>query len=322
MKTGRVRQKAQPPAEGSVAEPTAPEAAAPAPGLQRPAVGVQPLPATKAPSSQGIFLVFAVGVVTVIVIMVVLTLGRRPKEWVPVTRASGSWETAVTVFGPQVTVQNLWQSECAGNPTSRVRAETCIQADTGREQVVDQRDEFAYEIYYEETWSQIYQAQGIEFTVTELGGDDYWEGDRHYTVAEEVKTDTCQLTGYTVWVDNPNSTAQQQEVYLSQCEVWDRVTVQERVYDLRCQCEVIVEARLGQQTAQGEGATVNWPQPVLPDGGRTQQAFAGRVTFVGADHTITVTTDDLSQYTGYLAGQYYIGLNRKGEPVSVSRNPQ
>jgi hypothetical protein len=321
MKTGRVRQKAQAPAEG-VAAPAQPEATAPASGLQQRPVGVQPLLAAKAPSSRGIFLVFALGIVTVIVIMVIFALGRRPKEWVPVTRASGSWETTVTVFGPQATLQNLWQTECAASPTSRVRAETCVQADTGREQVVGQRDEFAYEIYYEETWSQVYQAQGIEFTVTELGSDDYWEGNRHYTVVEEVKKDTCQLTGYTVWVDNPGNTTQQQEVYLSQCEVWDRVTVSERVYGLRCQCEVIVEARLGQQAAQGEGATVNWPQPVLPGGGRTQQAFAGRVTFVGADHTITVTTNDLGQYTGYLTDQYYIGLNRKGDPVSVSRNPQ
>jgi hypothetical protein len=140
---------------------------------------------------------------------------------------------------------------------------------------------------------------------------------------EELDSGSCQYTTYTTWVDDPDDDTLEIEVYLSECEVWDHVTVYERVYDQGnwCACDVIAEVELGQEVQQGIGSSIRWPNPVVPAGGRTERAFEGTVTFQGDDYTYTTTTEDPSTYQAYLTSQYYIGLD-DGEPIRVSKNPK
>lgn len=196
-------------------------------------------------------------------------------------------------------------------------------SNTYQDRVVEDYQEFACEIYYDETWDQPYQAQGIDLSQVELGSDDWWEDNLHDTRTEQLDRDTCQLTNYAVWVTDPADASQEIEVYLSQCEVWDHVVVQERVYDqgLWCLCDVTTLVPIGQQMEQGIGAKVLWPNPDVPVGGRTQGAFKGQVTFLGGDYSYTVTTEDLNQYQEYLSSTYYIGL-KNGKPVAISKNPR
>jgi hypothetical protein len=84
---------------------------------------------------------------------------------------------------------------------------------------------------------------------------------------------------------------------------------------------VLTEVELGQQVQQGTGPSIRWPNPAVPSGGRTEQAFEGTVIFQGDDYTYTTSTDELSVYQDYLTSQYYIGLD-DGEPVRVSKNPK
>jgi hypothetical protein len=61
-----------------------------------------------------------------------------------------------------------------GKTASVVRADSsCVLRDTEqyRDNVVDEYDEYAYDIYYDETWSQVYEAQGTEFVTSQLGTD-------------------------------------------------------------------------------------------------------------------------------------------------------
>jgi hypothetical protein len=99
--------------------------------------------------------------------------------------------------------------------------------------------------------------------------------------------------------------------------------VKERVYDQKswCQCDVTTLVEIGQQTEQGTGLDIAWPNPNIPSGGRTERAFKGQATFLGDDHSYTTTTDDLAKYQDYLMSTYYIGL-RDGKPVTVSKNPK
>jgi hypothetical protein len=325
MKTGRVRKKA---------EPTTPPgeeagAATPAPKPKSPPPTTPTLPAgTTVKQPKPPYLIFGIlGAVFVcfVIVMIVMTLRGGADEWVEVTRANGSWTTTITVLGPQVKVEERWEADCTGDANGTVRVGTCIMKDTDtyQDKVVDDYEEYAYDIYYEETWDKTYQAQGTEFVVTALGGDDWWEGHLHYTLAEELDRDSCQYTDYTLWVDDPKDTSQEVEVYLAECEVWDHVVVAERVYDQRswCQCDVTTLVEMGQQSEQGSGSNVLWPNPNVPRGGSMERAFKGQVTFLGDDYTYTTTTDDLAQYQDYLTTQYFIGLN-DGKPVTVSKNPK
>ncbi len=305
MKTGRIRQKEEAPAQEPDTGVAAPAAR---PGLPFPIIGI------------------LIGVFVCIVIVLLLTLSRGgAKEWVKVTRADGEWTATMTVFGPQVKIEERWQNDCTNDPACQVRADSCILKDstTYNDKKVDEYDEYAYNLYYEETYQKVYEARGTEFTVTELKSDDWWKENFHYVRVEELDRDSCTLTNYTVWVDDPQNKSQEVEVYLSDCEVWDHITVYERVYDQKpwCQCEVTVLAQMGQQTAQGTGLDVRWPNPAVPSGGRIEQSFEGKVTFLGGDYTFTTTTRDLSQYQDYLTGQYYIGL-KDGRPVTVRKNPK
>jgi hypothetical protein len=325
MKTGRVRKKAEPatpPGEETSTATPAPRPKSPPPRTPTPPAGT----AVKQPKPP--YLIFGIlGAIFVcfVIVVIIMTLRGGADEWVEVTRANGSWTTTITVFGPQVKVEERWEADCTGDANGTVRVGTCLKKDTDtyQDRVVDDYEEYAYDIYYEETWDKTYQAQGTEFVVTALGSDDWWEGNLHYTLEEELDRNSCQYTNYTLWVDDPKDVSQEVEVYLAECEVWDHVVVAERVYDQRswCQCDVTTLVEMGQQSEQGSGSNVLWPNPNVPGSGSTERAFKGQVTFLGDDYTYTTTTDDLAQYQDYLTTQYYIGLN-DGKPVTVSKNPK
>ncbi|HSJ54138.1 MAG TPA: hypothetical protein VLC52_10385 [Anaerolineae bacterium] len=328
MKTGRVRKKEKATKPPSTQQPTTPgavtsglasgPAVSPAPGL---AAGQAPKPANGkivAGVLIGLFACFAL-------VMILFTAlgGRKADDWVPVTDARGQWTATVKIWGPRATREERWEADCRSAPQATVQPGTCILKDAQQyhDQVVDDYEEYAYNIYYEETYKQVYQAQGTEFVVTKLGTDDWWEENRHYVLEEELDIGTCEYTRYTTWVDDPDETTQEIEVYLSECEVWDHVTVNERIYEQGnwCGCDVIAVVEVGQEVQQGEGTSVRWPNPVVLAGGRTERAFRGTVTFQGDDHTYTATTGDLATYQDYLTGEYYIGL-ADGKPIRVSKN--
>jgi hypothetical protein len=319
------------PSSGWVAEP----AAGTLPEL-RPEIGAQPRPQAEIPQVSGslpqagpsrsslppgCILGLIVGVIALVVLFAVMQ-GRAARiEWVPVTQATGAWTATVNLFGPQVTSEQRWESDCTADPRGAIRAGSCILKDSGtyRDNVIDDYEEYAYDIYYEETWSQVYQAQGTEFVVTALESDDWWEGNRHFTRQEELDRDSCTYTSYTVWVDDPGDQSHEIEVYLAECEVWDHVLVSERVAEqqLWCLCDLTTLVTLGTQTGQGEGSRVLWPSASVPEGGRAEQAFQGQVTFLGGDYTYSLTTGDPAQYERYLTQPCYLGI-RNGRAVEVS----
>ena len=322
MKTGRARKKAAPPPQEPASLPSTP-ASPPAPTQPRPAPG----PAQQPPGGGIPTLPILLGLFGCLVLAAILATALgvgRTKEWVEVSRASGEWTTTVTVLGPQVSAVERWQADCLNDPNGAVRTGTCIMKDTNtyNDRVVDEYDEYAYNIYYEESYAEVYEASGAEFVVTQLKTDDWWKENLHYVLQEELDKETCQYTNYTVWIDDPQDRTQEIEVYLSGCEVWDHVTVYERVYEQSawCQCDVTTLVQVGQQIESGTGADVGWANPGVPAGGSTERAFQGQVTFLGEDYTYTVTTQDLAEYQGYLAGQYYLGI-RDGKAVAVSKNP-
>jgi hypothetical protein len=260
----------------------------------------------------------------ILILMLVLGSGGGSRAWVPASLADGSWTTSVIVFGPQVSVVETWQNQCESRGSAAVRAETCVLRDTDRyrDAVVDEYEEYAYDIYYEETTSQVYEARGTEFVLTQLGADEWWEGNRRYSREEQVDQDSCKLSTYTVWIDDPSDPTQEVETYLAQCQVWDAVTVTERVYEQApwCQCEVTSLAPMGQVSDQGSGASVRWPGSEVPLGGRAEEQFRGQVTFVADDYRYTVTTDDPDEYQQLVTGQYYIEV-RNGQPAGITANP-
>jgi hypothetical protein len=322
LKTGRVRKKAPAAAEEQAARPhTQPAPPRPAPARRTPQAAAAPKKALSGGMVGailgGLFACFAL-------VMILLTITGRPKEWVKATQTTGEWTTTVTLFGPQVTIEERWETDCRNDPNGAIRPGTCVlkATSTYNDTVVDEYDEFAYNIYYEETYGQVYEASGTEFVITQLKSDDWWKDNLHYILQEELDEDSCQYTKYTVWVDDPQDKTQEMEVYLSECEVWDHVTVSERKYEQKpwCQCDVTALVQIGQQSDTGTGSDIRWPNPAVPGGGRTEQSFQGRVTFLGDDYTYTATTDDLSQYQDYLTSPYYIGL-KDGKPVTISKNP-
>ena len=331
MKTGRVRRKGQPtppePAPDQQAAPKPP--ATPQPPPRPPKATVRPpRPGGAPPKSRPPWLILGILALVLLCILafvffVVVRSGAD--EWVEVTRANGTWTTTTTVYGPQVTVQERWETDCLNDPQATVRPGTCIlkDADTYTDKIVDDYEEYAYDIYYDETWDTTYQAQGTDFAVTTLGKDDWWEGNLHYARQEELDKGSCEYTTYSIWVDDPQDRSQEIEVYLAQCEVWDHVVVEERVYDQKrwCQCDVTTLVVIGQQSEQGTGLDVHWPDPTVPAGGRTERAFQGQVTFLGGDYSYTTTTNKLDQYRDYMQSQYYLGI-RDDKPVSISKNPK
>lgn len=336
MKTGRVRKKAQPtPPEEAPDKAAAPDKPAKKKKSKRPyrpkgssgrsVKGSGRTPPSKLSSPYWFFGIF--GAVFVVVLIFVIFMARRGRanDWVEASRAIGSWTTTATVFGPQVTIEERWEVDCTSDSGATVRVRSCVEKDTDtyRNTVVDDYEEYAYNIYYEETWDKAYETRGTVFVVTTLGSDDWWEGNLHYTREEELDKSACEYTSYTVWVDDPQNSSQAIEVYLAECEVWDHIVVEERVYDQRswCQCEITTPVEIRQQSEQGTGMNIAWPNPSVPAGGHVKRAFKGQVIFRGDDYFYTATTEDLGEYLEYLTRQYYIGL-RDGKPVTVSKNPE
>lgn len=320
MKTGRVRSKQEAPA----GEP-APEATPQEPTLVTPAPSsaAETAPAAgRAPGNRMVWVFLGVGAVIACIVLVLVLRGcGGPKEWVPASRVTGGWTTAVQVFAPQAQIRDTWQTDCESSQ-GIVQQASCELRDTGQfgNSPSSTYDEYAFNLYWEETWDKVYQAQGTDFVVTQLGGDERIEDGKRLVSQEQLKKETCQQTAYTVWVDDPQDTSQEQEVYLFECEVWNHVTVFDPLQAQWCQCQVTALVPLGVQRSEGTGLGVEWPQVRLPGGGQTEESFSGKVTFAGGDYTYTVTTTDLQQYQEYLSGQYYIAV-RNGRPTGVTTTP-
>ncbi|MFN2289616.1 MAG: hypothetical protein ACK2UC_00370 [Anaerolineae bacterium] len=327
MKTGRVRKKKKStpkpsPQKKTKSEPAKTQSRSAA-AVRRPIAGGR----HNSPSPKLLAALFfgAFGVLVLVMILINALFGRKADDWVPVTQTQGQWTTTVKIWSPQVTREERWEADCRSDPQATVQPRTCISRDTEEyeDQVVDDYEEYAYNIYYEETYERVYEPRGTEFVVTQLGTDDWWDQNLHYVLEEELDSGSCQYTAYTTWVDDPDDDTLEIEVYLAECEVWDHVIVHDRVYeqDNWCACDVITEVELGQEVQQGTGASIRWPNPAVPGGGRTEQGFEGTVIFQGDDYTYTTSTDDLSTYQDYLTSRYYIGLE-EGEPIRVSKNPE
>jgi hypothetical protein len=212
----------------------------------------------------------------------------EPVTYLPAT-AEGSWTTTVNVLA----------SEGMGESAERV---------------VDDYDEYAYNIYYEETEEKLYEAADDSFTVTQLNADEnWWEGERHYYSEEWLDKETCQYTNYTVWITDPEDTDYEIEVVLSECEVWDHVVVKERVSEAAGS-----PAIPGTLTRQGVGSAVEWPQAVAPANADIEREFEGTVIFRADGAERTVTTTDVDKYIYYVTVPHYLGLDEGGKVVRLT----
>lgn len=336
MKTGRRRKKAP---AGETPEPAPSEAAAsPAPSskptLSAPRV-VRPVAQRIKQSklSPGLIILPIFVAIIVLILAIVLCstcLGPReqPASYLPAT-VSGSWATTVEVLVPQTTVQDRFRSDCEADPNCAVIPGTCQmreREDAFSERVVDEYDDFAYSIYYEETEGKLYEASGTDFVVTRLNEDeDYWEEERHYIKEEWLDRETCQYTSFTVWITDPEDEQYEAEVVLSECEVWDHVVVKEKVYEPEAYCQtenagtMVVQETL---TQQGTGARVEWAAAIAPAGGELERAFQGDVVFSADGVTHARKVDDADQYVRYLTVPYYIGVNAEGDFLRLTDRPE
>jgi hypothetical protein len=338
MKTGRRRKKepVQEPAEQ--APPSAPEEITPSKtaqsGAKKPVAARPPL---RAPARLGRphlplgrpWLLILIALVAFVCLILLLSRACRgpgaPSTTYLPTTADGSWTTVVRLVVPQGEVRGGWRSDCEADPLCTVVPGTCDvreRADRTSERQVDDYDEYAYNIYYEETEGRLYEAVADSFVVTELNAQkDWWDGDRHYFSEEWLDTETCQYTGYTVWITDPEDKEYESEVVLSECEVWDHVVVMERVaeQDEYCQTENLgAMAVQDTLTQQGLGATVEWPRAVPPADGQLEREFEGTVTFRadGTQHTVKVT--DVDTYIRYLTVPQYLGVDEEGDVVDLT----
>ena len=322
MKTGRRRKKAETPESP---QPSPAKPARPAARTTRP----RPKRVTRRKLSPALIILpilFALIVLIVGAVICSTCLGPRakPSVYLPAT-ASGSWVTTVKVLAPELTSTERFRSDCEADAKCRVIPGTCTmreREDEFTERVVDDYDDYAYTIYYEELAEELYEAAGDSFEVTQLNADeDRWEGDLHYISQEWLDTGTCQYTNYTVWITDPQDDEDEIEVVLSECEVWDHVIVKERVYEEEEYCKTENEDMMVAQetlTRQGTGADVAWGAAVAPAGGEVEREFEGTVIFRadGVEHTAKVT--DEGQYLRYLAVPHYVGVDDEGEFIRLT----
>jgi hypothetical protein len=324
MKTGRVRKKEEAP-RPQKKEAETPKTAATAAPSPRPASSAKATPPRSTggrlvlPILLGLFLLFAC------VMVLVTILGGGADEWVEATSVRGEWITELTVLGPQVQIDPRWEQDCVDDPNGAVQAGTCTLRDTEAygETPVDEYEEYAYNIYYEETEDQTYEAKDLDFVPVALGSDDWWEDDLHYTTQEELDQESCTWTEYTVWIDDPDDSSLEIEVYLAECEVWDHVVITRREYEQAnwCDCALTSLVEVDQQSMEGSGPDLRWPVLAIPQGGSSERALSAQVTFQGDDYVYTTQTTDPDQYRDYMTGRYYIGL-RDGKAVTVSKEPK
>jgi hypothetical protein len=271
----------------------------------------------------------AVAVVLCVLVIGILMCGRscfapKAESYLPAT-AEGSWQTTVKVLVPQMVRSEGWRSDCESDPDCTVLSSTCQmrpREDKFTENKIDEYDDFAYNIYYEEEEAKIYEASGTDFAVTELNPPKDWvEDDRHYTAEEWLDEETCQYTNYTVWITDPDDATQEVEVVLSECEVWEHVVVKERIYEDEeyCQTEIVDTLTVKDTlTESGTGADVSWPSAQTPDDGELEREFKGTVIFHADDVEHTVHTDNESAYVRYVTVPHYLGLDKNGKVVSVT----
>ena len=322
MKTGRRRQKkesAPTPVEQAAEETigTVPVGTPSAVALAQP---------RRRPSIVEITLII---VVVVIAILAIVTMSRacsgpQASVYLP-AEAAGTWATTVQIMVPQIVDGQGWRTACEASGTCTVLAGTCEMRDRQdrfSEREVENYDDFAYSIYFEELTKQLYEAAGSDFSATQLNPDeDRWEGERHTVSVEWLDRETCEYTSFTVWITDPDDTSQDVEVVLSECEIWDHVVVTEKVYEREeyCQTETVQGLTvLNTLTDQGAGMAVNWPAAVQPRGGELQSQFRGEIVFRadGTEHRITVTDPDA--YVRYLTVPQYLGLDADGRVVRVT----
>jgi len=320
MKTGRRRQKDPAQIQAQEAAEAASE-----PKPQPSPVARQPAKSGRRPSIVEYVLIAVVVVIAIVVIVMITRSCSRPQAstYLP-AEAEGTWVTTLQVLAPQIVEGEGWRSACETTGNCAVVADTCEmreRRDQFSEREVENYDDYAYSIYYEELTKDLYEASGSDFTVTQLNPDeDRWEGERHYVSEEWLDVDTCEYTDYTVWITDPDDTSQEVEVVLSECEVWDHVVVKERVYEEEeyCQTETVQGmAVVDTITDEGLGSSVNWPTALRPEGGEVQSSFEGEVVFRADGTTYAVTVTDPDAYVRYLTVPYYLGLNDEGRVVRV-----
>ncbi len=256
-------------------------------------------------------------------------LGPReePATYLPAT-ADGSWITTVNALVPSVTVEERERADCEADADCTVIPGTCRMREGESdytERVVDEYDDYAYSIYYEELEDKLYEASGQRFVVTQLNPPgDWWEGERHYVSEEWLDRETCQYTNYTVWVTDPQDPEYEVEVVLAECEVWDHVVVKERVYQQAEYCRTRNLGTFEVQdtfTSRGDGSVVEWPNPALAEDGKLERAFEGTVVFRADGVRHTVKTDDEDKYVRYLTVPHYLGLDEDGDVVRLTTQP-
>jgi hypothetical protein len=321
MKTGRRRQKKEAPAtpEHVPQEPSRPKpvAAPTGAGLAR---------GRARPSIVQIAFIIVVLVIAIIAIVMMSRAcsGPQAAEYLP-AETTGSWGTTIQVLAPQIVSGEGWRSDCDASGNCTILAGTCEmqeRRDTFTEREIENYDDYAYSIYFEELTQELYEAAGDEFAVTYLNlDDDRWEGERHIVSEEWLDKETCEYTNFTVWITDPDDASDEVEVVLSECEVWDHVVVTEKVYEREeyCQTETVQGLTvLETLSEQGSGMAVDWPTAVTPQGGELQSRFEGVVLFEadGVEHTLTVSDPDA--YVRYLTVPQYLGVDDEGRVVRVT----
>ena len=83
----------------------------------------------------------------------------------PVVLVVGSLVCGRSCFGPKATPSTYLPATATGSWTTTVRL---VEQADDTEQIVDDYDEYAYNIYYEETEDELYEAAGDSFAVTQL----------------------------------------------------------------------------------------------------------------------------------------------------------
>ena len=323
MKTGRRRKKAERPEEEPISFSPTPKA----PPRSSPVAPSRPV---SRPSSRPKILPYLLvgGVVALLLCLVVgLTLfspRAKPATYLPAA-AEGSWTANVKLLVPQIISGEGWRSDCEADTACAVLPATCEmqqRRDDFTEQTVDEYDDYAYNIYYEETEEKLYEASGNGFVVTELNASEDWvEEDRHYLAEEWLDEETCQYTEFAVWITDPEDHEYDIEVLLSECEVWDHVVVKERVYeeDEYCQTETVGSLAVQDTlTQRGAGVNVEWPPAAAPAGGELAREFDGVVIFRADSTEHRVTVRDVDKYIRYLTVPHYLGVDERGRVIAVT----
>jgi hypothetical protein len=316
MKTGRRRRKPE--------QPTTPQPASRPPSAARQAAPAPQQKRSKVPPAVIIFAVFAVIVCLIVGLVLCSGPRRTATEYLPAD-ASGSWVSTVRVMAPELTVEDRFRTDCEADANCTVVAGTCNvrdREDRFTERVVDDYDDYAYNIYFEEAERQLYEASGQDFVVTELNPpEDRWEGERHFVAEEWLDEDTCQYTQFTVWITDPDNSADEIEVVLSECEVWDHVVVTEKVYEQEEFCRAEIVGPLIAQdtlTRRGTGDAVAWASAAAPAAGELQRAFTGTVRFEADGVTHEVQVHDADAYARYMTVRHYLGVDEAGNFVRLA----